>query len=137
MLWHSKWPNAVSLRISAIPKGTQKGQKQILAAGGAKPSAPFPLSTSSALLPYFTMCLLRVILGKDPVTFECPIKRRGTLRAPAWAPFRHVADEQASAVPVNPARLHLPPTLWFFFMLTSSVCSASFFFFALTHFPPR
>lgn len=115
-------------QILCHPQRDQKGKEQNLAMGGAKPSAPFPLSTSSALLPYSTMCPLRVILGRDLVTFECPIKRRRAVRAPAWVAFRHVADEQAAVVPVNPltlARLHLPPTLWFFFMLTSPVCSAS------------
>lgn len=68
--------------ILCHPQRDRKGKKQNLATGGAKPSAPFPLSTSSALLPYFTMCPLRVILGRDLVTFECPIKRRPSVRAP-------------------------------------------------------
>lgn len=40
-------------------------------------------------------------LGRDLVTFECPIKRRGSVRAPLWVPFRHVTDERAAIFPAN------------------------------------
>lgn len=93
-------------QVRCHPQRDRKGKKQNLAAGGAKPSAPFPL------LPASTMCPLRVLLGRDLVTFECPIKRRRPVRAPAWAPFRHVADEQASAVPVNAAPSSHPLVLF-------------------------
>lgn len=39
---------------------TQRERKN-LAAGGAKPSAPFPLSTSSSPLPHLAMCHLQVV----------------------------------------------------------------------------
>lgn len=116
----------------------KKNQKKNLATGGAKPSAPFPLSTSSPPLPYSAMCHLQVVWERDLVTFECPIKRRGSVRAPLRVPFRHVTDEQAAIFPVNRTHSHantfLPPPDSFSCLLPPSVLPV---FFAQTLSPPR
>lgn len=123
MLWHSKRPNAVSLRLSAIPKGTEKGKNKIWPREVLNPLLHFLSPQASP--PYFSMCPLRVILGRDLVAFECPIKRRRWVRAPAWVLCRHVADEQAAAVSTNPVHLRahtfLPPSDSFSCLLPPSV----------------
>lgn len=84
-LWHSKKPNAQSLNAlhhhdDKNPEGEKK--KKDLAAGGAKPSAPFPLSKKLLSTPSLCHVSPPSRLGRDPVTFEWPIKRRGSVRAP-------------------------------------------------------
>lgn len=62
--WHSESANTQVSQPSRAKKTTEKTQREIkkhLAAGGAKPSAPFPLSTSSSMLPLSAMCRLQVI----------------------------------------------------------------------------
>lgn len=59
--WHSERPNALSLTRSAVPTEKTQRERKNLAAGGAKPSAPFPLSTSSSPLPHLAMCHLQVV----------------------------------------------------------------------------
>lgn len=128
--WPSERPSALSVTRSAVltAKAERAGgekKKKNLATGGAKPSAPFPLSTSSPPLPYSAMCHLQVVWERDLVTFECPIKRRGSVRAPLRVPFRHVTDEQAAIFPVNRTHSHantfLPPPDSFSCLLPPSV----------------
>lgn len=50
-----------SLRSSVVPAENTQRKRENLASGGAKPSAPFPLSTSSSVLPLLAMCHIRGI----------------------------------------------------------------------------
>lgn len=78
------------------PQRARKGKDKIWPWEVRNPLLHF--LSPQALLPYSAMCPLRVILGRDLLTFECPIKRRRRVRAPARVPFRRIADEQAAAV---------------------------------------
>lgn len=96
------------------------------------------LSPQAPLRSHFlAMCHLQVVWERDLVTFECPIKRRGSVRAPLRVPFRHVTDERTAIFPMNHTHSHghalLPPSYSFSCLLPPRLFCL---FFTQTHSPP-
>lgn len=96
-------------RRSVVPTAKASGGEG--GGGGGKQNKTWPQEVLNPLLhflspqaPLHSLTLPCVVspsrLGRDLVTFECPIKRRGSVRAPLLVPFRHVTDEQAAIFPI-------------------------------------
>lgn len=123
-LWCSMRPSAPSLTWSAAPTEKPTGREKTSPQEVLNPLLHFlspqaPLQSPGHVSPPSS-------LGRDLVTFECPIKRRGSVRAPLWVPFRHVTDERSAIYPCEPhTHLHkytlLPPSPSFSCSLPPSV----------------